>query len=148
MGAHAASLAQQVRSSTWQLVSVTITLPNGNKVQPDGPNPSGVQFFDRTGHFITVTSKGDIPKFASNNFRDGTDAEQAAAAKGSLFDFGTYKVDEKTKTLMFHVAGSSFPNWVGINIKNVADIKGDLMTWQNPVGPSQAPVTLVWKRVQ
>ena len=70
----AASLGEQVRDTSWQLVSLTLTPPNGNPIHPQGPNPTGYTIFDRTGHYISVVSNPNVPKFASDNLREGTDA--------------------------------------------------------------------------
>lgn len=146
LAAHAASLAQQLRGSSWKLVSVTIELPNGNKVQPEGPNPVGMALFDRTGHAMVDARRPDVPKFASNNFRDATEAELAAAGRAGILTFGTYTVDDKTNTLIMHIISSSFPNWNGTDLKDITEIKGDTMTWENLVGAQQSPTVFVWKR--
>ena len=44
------------------------------------------------------------------------DAEVRDAFDGYLAYFGTYAVDESTRTVTHHVVGASFPNWVGANL--------------------------------
>jgi hypothetical protein len=147
MTANAASLAQQVRGTSWHLVSLTITTPDGKTVQPIGPNPMGYTMFDRTGHFITETLKPGAPNFASGSPVSGTDEEYRAAGQANIVDFGTYTADGKDHTLVMHVIGASFPNWIGTDIHNVTEINGDEMTWHNQAGARNVPVTLVWKRL-
>jgi hypothetical protein len=45
-----------------------------------------------------LNTSGDLPKFASGNRLQGSDAENNAIVRGSLAYFGTYTVDEADKT--------------------------------------------------
>jgi hypothetical protein len=146
--AGAASLSEQVQGSSWHLVSLTITLPDGKSIHPIGPNPSGYTIFDRTGHFITVTENPDVPKFASSNPLKATDSEQRAAWQGGRVDYGTYEADEKNHMLIMHVEGSDFPNWVGTDLHNVTALTGNRMTWSKEPGSDKIPVVLVWERMR
>jgi hypothetical protein len=101
---------------------------------------------ERTGHFIAVTAKPDVPKFGSDNILKATDAEQLAAFKGTLVDYGTYKVDEKSHTLILHVEGTNFLNCSGTDIHRVTWLSGNRMTWANPSGERKVPV-LIWERL-
>lgn len=56
---------------------------------------------------------GEVPKIAANNRLKGTPEEYAAIMRGSLSVFGTYTVDEAKKTVTYHIASSTFPNWEG-----------------------------------
>lgn len=46
--------------------------------------------------------------------------------------FGTYTVNESDKTITFHVATSSFPNWNGVEQKRPFNIDGDQLKWTTP----------------
>lgn len=146
IGAGATTLGQQLRGTTWELVSLTITTPDGKKIQPLGTHPLGYTMFDRTGRYVTTDLNPNVPKFASGSLQSGTDAEYRAAALGSGMDFGTYTVDDKNHILTKHVIGSSFPNWKGIDLQDTTEIKGDEMIWNTPSGHDNVPVELVWKR--
>jgi hypothetical protein len=117
-------------------------------MHPHGPNPKGYTIFDRTGHFIVVSSNPDVPKFASDNLREGTDAEYRAAGQGTLVQFGTYKVAEKSHTLISYIDGSSFPNWIGTDIRSVTELKGNRVTWTNSSGAAEAPIVVIWERLR
>jgi len=43
---------------------------------------------------MLMTSRSDLPKFASNNRNDGTSDEYKAIVQGSIAHFGTYTVNE------------------------------------------------------
>jgi hypothetical protein len=147
--AEAASLSEQVQGTSWHLVSQTVTPPNGKPMLPYGPNPTGYTIFDRTGHFVCVTSNPDVPKFVgSHNMQEGTDAEYRAAGLGTFVDFGTYKVDEKSHTLILHIEGASYPNWIGTDLHNVTALSGNRMTWtKGPLKTNPARVVLTWERL-
>ena len=116
MTADAATLSQQIRGSTWELVSLTVILPDGKKIQPLGTHPLGYAMFDKTGRYISTDLNPNVPNFVSGNLLKGTDAEYRAAATGGGMDFGTYTVDDKKRILVKHVIGASFPNWKGTDI--------------------------------
>ena len=122
--AHAGSLTEQLRDSSWQLVSQTDKLPNGNKVQALSQDQIWIQFIDRPGQFITGT--------------------EALSPEGlSSVDFGAYSIDEKAKTITFPAVGTSSPGWMATDAREfeITEITCDQMTWKNPPG-----VTLVWQR--
>lgn len=147
LSVQAATLAEQVRGSSWELVSLTVITPDGKRIQPVGPHPHGYAIFDRMGHYISGDVNPNVPNFASGNLLKGTDAEYRAVATGDEMDFGTYSIDEKSHTLVKHIVGSTFPNWQGTDVDDVTEIKGDEMIWRPATGPQQTAAELVWKRM-
>jgi len=135
----ASQLSQLV--GAWALVSETHT-SNGTTSEPFGSHPIGIAIYDRSGHFSTQRMREDLPKFAANSKNGGTDAENKAVVQGIMTLFGTFTVDEKSRTRLLHIAGSSYPNIIGTDLKETMMFKGDLMTIVNPVS------TLVWKRLK
>ncbi|WP_250491364.1 lipocalin-like domain-containing protein [Caballeronia sp. INML2] len=97
-----------------------------------GTNPQGLAVFDGSGHYILMTSRADIAKFASANRTEGTPEENKAVVEGMIAHFGTYTVDEADKTITFHVAASSFPNWNGVEQKRPFTVNGDRLKWTTP----------------
>jgi len=55
----------------WTLVSVKYE-QDGKTTEPFGPNPKGLFIFDRSGRFVILIFRPDLPKFASNNRDKGT----------------------------------------------------------------------------
>jgi len=145
--AKSGSLKQSVVGS-WSLVSV-IDQQDGSKLEPFGPNPKGAMILTSIGTFSLVITKPDVAKFASNNRTTGTEAENKAAVGGSIAYFGSYTVDEATKTVNLHLDGSTFPNWVGNDQKRIAEVSGDQLRWKNPTTSlGSGTATLTWKRVK
>jgi hypothetical protein len=92
--------------------------------------------------------RADLPKYASNNRAQGTPEENKATVQGFIGYFGTYSVNGTE--LLFHIEGSSFPNWNGADQKriNVSE-HGDELKWTQPF-PSAGgpPVAVAWKRLK
>jgi Lipocalin-like domain len=59
------SLKEQL-IGTWILVSVDNVKPDGSRTELFGSNPKGILIYTTEGHFATVSSRADLPKFAAN----------------------------------------------------------------------------------
>jgi hypothetical protein len=115
-GAAAAQSQNSLRAQivgSWNFVVAEVTAPDGKKSFPFGETPKGILIFTPDGRFAQIHVAGDVPKIASNNRLTGTPEEYAGIMRRSLSVFGTYTVDEDKKTVTYHIASSSFPNWEG-----------------------------------
>ena len=96
------SLKKEQVLGTWIHVSTTVTAPDGKKSDRPG---QGVLIYAPDGHFAFVNVANNLPKLAANN-RDKATAEEARAiVAGSIAYYGTYTVDEATKTIVPKVEG-------------------------------------------
>ena len=123
---------------TWTLVSADAY----------GPNPKGTLMFDANGHFSSQFIRSDLPKYASNNRAQGTPEEYKATVQGYIGYFGTYSLNGTD--LLFHIEGSSFPNWDGTDQKRTnVSVTGDQLQYSQPT-PSAggSPIVVVWKRAK
>jgi hypothetical protein len=102
---------------TWTVVSWDQTGKDGSKFQRFGANPKGVNIFDANGRFVVMYARADLPKIASNNPSNPTPEEAKAITAGAIGYFGTYSVDEATKTITLRIEASSFPNLIGADQK-------------------------------
>jgi len=132
----------------WSLVFVRLE-QDGNKIDMYGANPQGQAIFAPNGRFSIMFIRPDVPKFASANREAGTSEENKAAVNGSIAYFGTYSVSETDKVIMYHLEGSTFPNWRGVDQKRLFKLSGDELTLTNP-NPSTGSGTgySVWKRAK
>ena len=132
----------------WTLVSVTLE-QDGEKTDMYGTNPQGQAIFAPNGRFSIMFIRSDTPKFASANREAGTSEENKAAVNGSIAYFGTYSVSETDKIIMYHLEGSTFPNWRGVDQKRVFKLSGNELTLTNPT-PSTGSGSgySVWQRVK
>jgi len=144
--ARAASLKQQI-VGTWVNVSVEMVKGDGSRVQTFGDKPNGVAVFERNGHFVTVLTRSDLPKYASNNRLTGTAEENQTTVRGSLSQFGTYTVNEADHSLTLHVLGSSYPNIVGVERRFiVTSVTKNELKWTVPAATSGGTVNVILKR--
>src|SRR5438046_1341356 len=88
------AVAQTARDlvGSWKQVSNINIAPDGRRLEPFGANPNSMVMFDANGRFASVSTRPDLPKFASNNRMQGTADENKAIVQGSIAYFGTYTV--------------------------------------------------------
>jgi Lipocalin-like domain len=143
-GVFAQSAANDV-VGTWQLVSNVVTTA-GKKTDQFGPNPHGILYFERNGHYVLSIMRDGLPKFAGKGRMHGTDAEDKAIVQGSISHFGTYEVEDGK--IVFHVAYSTLPNWDGTTSKRPFKISGDELSFFVPSASAGAGSSSVvkWKR--
>ena len=146
IGASNTAVAQTAKDlvGTWTLVSTDTVRADGSRTPTFGDNPKGIIVFTSDGHFIYLYSRGDLPKFASNNRSTGSPEENKAVVQGSIATFGTYSV--AGSDLMIKIEHSTFPNWIGADQKRTIAITGDQLKWTNAAGSGGGVVELVLKR--
>jgi lipocalin-like protein len=135
----------------WTVLLSDSVKDDGTHVATYGPNPEGSLIFTPNGHYSLQIVRYGRPAFASKSRMTGTADENKAAVQGMISHFGTYTVDEATKTITFRLEGSSFPNWDGTMQKRpVTAITDDVLTYNTPA-PSGAGYTHAenaWKKVK
>jgi lipocalin-like protein len=133
---------------TWIYVSSTGKREDGSGV----PRPAlqGAVTYTADGRFHFITTRTDLPKYASNETTRPSPEEAMAVASGSIAYTGTYTVDESTKTVHANVETSTFPNLVGAANQRrvITSISADDMTFMNPRTPSGVTLEFVWKRAK
>jgi hypothetical protein len=146
VAAPSAAVAQPAKDlvGTWTLISSDTVRPDGSKIPTFGDDPKGIIIFTSDGRFIYLLSRGDLPKFISNNRNTGSPEENKAVVQGSIATFGTYSV--AGTDLMIKVENSTFPNWIGADQKRTIAITGDQLKWTNAAGSGGGVVELVLKR--
>ncbi len=105
--AQTAGLKSKV-TGTWTVDSAYNILPDGRRIEPQGPNGKGMFILASNGHFTWILLRPDIPKFASNNRLDGTPQEYAATATGTLAYYGTYSVKDSDNSLTMKIELARF----------------------------------------
>jgi hypothetical protein len=133
---------------TWANVSNDNIRQDGTKVQLFGPRGTGFAIFERNGRYTVINLNPDVPKFASNNRAQGTDAENTSAVGGSIAHYGTYTYDAANKAITFKVEGSSYPNWSGeTQLRKIITFTKNDLKWS--VAASVGGTAEVgWKRVK
>jgi Lipocalin-like domain len=140
----------------WALLSSDSIKPDGVRDPNYGPNPIGSAIFTANGRMSVQWMRTvNRPRFASGNRDSGTPEENKAVAQGVLSIFGSYSVDEKTKTINFSVEGSSFPNQEGTKGKwQVTSITDGFLVFDRPAATTSnaragyATVENAWRKTK
>jgi hypothetical protein len=133
---------------TWIYVSSTAKRENGSIVPR--PDLQGAVTYTADGRFHFITTRADLPKFASNDSASPTPGEAMAVASGSIAYTGTYRVDEDTRTIYANIETSTFPNLVNAPNQRrlVTSITSDELKFTNPRTPAGLTLEIVWKRAK
>ena len=134
---------------TWTLVSATQATKEGVKSDRWGPNPRGRATFEADGRYSFMIFRSDVPKFASNNMNQVTAEESKAAIQGMTANYGTWSIDEATKTLTTNIEASSSPNLNGGTQKRIiTSITADELKYTNPASQIGTVDDVVWNRAK
>jgi lipocalin-like protein len=133
----------------WIFVSSIDTNKDGTKTNRFGPNPKGLVMFDPSGRFSFFISRAEIPKFAANNINQGTADENKAVVQGSIAYYGTWTVDEASKTLISNVEAATYPNLNGATQKRaITSLTADELKYTNPATTAGTSSDVVWRRAK
>ena len=131
---------------TWSFVSTVNTRPDGSKYNPWGENPTGILMYSPNGRFAFMIIRSDIPKLDREK---GTPEQFTAAYNGQIAYHGTFTVDEKTKTIVHKVAGSTFSGFNGAEQKRVVtSVTADELRYTNATSSFGAKVDSLWRRAK
>jgi hypothetical protein len=145
--------SKDMLAGTWTLLLSDNEAADGTQAGAFGPNPYGQAIFTPDGHFSVQIIRSNIAKFAANDRLKGTPDEYKAVVQGMLSYFGTYTIDDASKTLNLRVEASSYPNWDGTRQqRKITALTDDTVTWTNSV-PSSAVsgavrVDLAWRKMK
>lgn len=132
---------------TWTFVSSTSKLPDGSPMW--GSKPKGLLTFTENGRYSSLIMRSDRPKYASNNRMKGTPEEHRATAQASIATFGTYTINEASKSFTVRFEGSTYPNLEGTEQTRPVTITGDELKIRNPSPTAGGPPTeLTYRRAK
>ena len=104
---------QEQLLGAWKLISLESRAADGKITHPMGQAPTGRITYDGFGRMSAQIMGTERPRFRSDNRREGTVEEKAAAYDGYIAYYGTYTVKPSEDTVVHHVEASLYPNWVG-----------------------------------
>ena len=91
----------------------------------------------------------DRPKFKVNNRLQGTPEENARPYAAATASFGTWSVDETSKTVNLRIEGSLLPNQDGTEGKRtILTLTADELRWLNPSAASGGQSENAYKRAK
>ena len=132
---------------SWKFVSSTSKRDDDSTTW--GHDPVGSLIFTDNGRFSLQIMRSDRPKYKSNTRMRGSLIENQATTRGTLSYFGTYDANELNHTVIFHIAGSSFPNYNDTDQTRTVALGGDDLRIENP-SPSRGrgPTFQTWERAK
>ena len=132
------------------LVSVTSETDDGKKGEPFGPSTKGAMIFSSDGHFSLFQSRAEIPKIAANDRAKATPEEAQTIIANSIAYYGTYTIDEASKTMTVNVTASTYANVAAIpNQKRMITLlTPDDLKFDNPRTPNGMTLRTAWKRAK
>jgi Lipocalin-like domain len=138
---------------SWRLLIIDGIKADGTHQPLYGPNPKGLAMFSPDGHYSIQIMRDVRPKFAANDRLKGTTEELKNSAEGIITYFGTYTIDEQSKTLSMRVEGSSFPNWDDTTQKRmVSALEADEFVYTNEIGAAPSlgnqRTEIAWHRIK
>jgi Lipocalin-like domain len=133
---------------TWMFVKSINTRADGTKYDAWGDNPKGTTIYDADGHYAFMIMRADLPKVTDRT--KVTPEEGKAVAAGSIAYYGTYTVDEASKTVTLHVDGSTVAGLNGTDQKRIIkSITADQMNTLNPVtSDGGTPADTIYRRAK
>ena len=133
---------------TWTFVSSINTRADGTKFDSWGDNPKGTTIYEANGHYAFMIMRADLPKVTDRS--KVTPEQGKAVAAGSIAYYGTYTVDEASKTVTLHVDGSTIAGLNGTDQKRIIkSITADEMNTLNPVtSDGGTPADTIYKRAK
>jgi hypothetical protein len=131
---------------TWQLVSAVNTDDKGvTKVGSFGPTPLGRIVFTEGGHYVSVNTAPDLPRY--ENRMKASAAEYEGTVKKSTAAFGTYQLAPDGKSVTMQQEAGTFAIRNGKQEKRELMIQGDEMRyWTNATYGGRSE--LVFKRLR
>jgi hypothetical protein len=132
----------------WTLVSVTSETDDGKKGEPFGSSPKGLIIFSNDGHFSLFQSRAEMPKIAANDRAKATPEEAKNIVASSIAYYGTYSIDEQSKTMVVNIAASTYANVAAIpdQKRTITLLTSDELKFDNPRTPSGMTLRTAWKR--
>jgi len=135
----------------WKLVTYELRWTDGRVEKPFGNTPTGRLMYDESGRMMGQCLDPRRSNFSHRNSLRGSDAEMRAAFTGCIAYFGTYTLDTAMRTVIHHVTGSLFPNWIGRDQIRHFEVHGPQLTLRTPpikTGKREVVAVLVWERDQ
>jgi Lipocalin-like domain len=121
------SLKEQL-VGTWSLVAYNSIGADGSKKPIFGARPAGTLMLDANGHYAMVLADPGRVKWKANLRTQLTTEDLGTAARGLVAQFGTWSVEEPTKTLTRKIQGALSPNLLGAEQKVTVVLSGDELT--------------------
>jgi hypothetical protein len=135
---------------TWSLVAYDAVGTDGSRKPFLSAQPKGIFMVDGAGRYSLVLTNPERPKKWSGGNREAVPAEDyKSAAMGLIAQFGSWSVDEGSKTFTRKVEGALNPTLAGVEQKLSITLAGDeLKMVEATSGVTGTRVETAYRRVK
>jgi hypothetical protein len=130
----------------WTLLRYESRVNGGEFLPAMGEGVSGRLMYDAQGTMAGQVMGAGRALFRNADFRKGADEEKQAAFESYIAYYGTYEVLEAERTVLHHVEGSLFPNWVGTTQRRLFEFDGGMLVLRQVSADRRSESRLVWVR--
>ncbi len=132
---------------TWTLVAAQVAVSDGKTRPADDPD-KGILVFAGDGRFAQIEVVPVASRIGSTSRVRGAEEQGGTGVKASVALFGTYTVDEATRTLTYRVRSTTIAHWDGIEQQwSIDSLTAKELRLGGPAGPMQSASTAkTWKR--
>jgi hypothetical protein len=133
----------------WHLSAYEGRADDGSITYPFTARPEGMLTYNPDGSMMVIIMKPDRPRFESNDFSTGSDAEVRAAYEGFLAYCGRFVLDAQAGTVTHIPDQAHFPNWIGTPLMRFAELTEEQLSLSTPptlAGGKLRKFYLIWKR--
>ena len=145
---HAQSPSSRVRDrfiGVWKLLSCELKSSAGELSYPYGEHPLGRISYDKAGRMSATLMRPGRPGSSSREAVSQLSREALLAlCRGFIAYYGTFDVDEAAHTVIHHVQVSSYPSYVGIDLKRTYEFTGNQLILTATT--ANGVMRLVWER--
>jgi hypothetical protein len=100
---------------SWTLISFELRLSSGEVVRPYGEHPIGRILYTKNGEMSAQLMRAGPSPFADPDPLNATTEETDRAWRDYIGYWGKFTVDTSAHTVVHHIEGASFPNWIRQN---------------------------------
>jgi hypothetical protein len=130
----------------WRLVGWQSVAADGTTEDVLGSEATGQLMYTPDGRVSAQLVRGDLPRFAGDDWRQATPAEMVTAWPGYFGYFGRFTVDADAGTVIHHVESGWFPNLAGTDQVRHYRIDGSRLHLD--ADTAWGRVSIVWEKVR
>lgn len=128
----------------WKLVSFELKSMNGEVSYPYGERPVGRLTYDPAGRMSAQLMRSGRSRASGRTLRGASVDALREAVDSFIAYFGTYDINDTSRTVIHHVQACLIPSWVGTDLKRTYEFEGNrlILTAVSEDGVGR----LVWER--
>jgi YD repeat-containing protein len=130
---------------SWKLLSCELKAVDGKISYPYGEQPVGRLSYDKAGRIQALLMRPGRPAtYNRDSLGQLSPQDMREVLRGFAAYYGTFDVDESTKTVIHHVKASIYPSNVGTDLKRTFEFTENRLILNAVIG--QGVMRLMWER--